>query len=144
MTARRIGESMTKQGFSVIVENSPGASGTIGLRKVATSAPDGYTLGIATTSLMGAMSKKITPLTTKDFTPLVQMTAEQMVLLVRQASPVKTIEAFVELMNSKSVSFGTPGAYTDRKSVVKGTRVPVRVDRGGRGSIKKKNQKKTK
>src|SRR3546814_887700 len=107
MTARRIGEAMTKQGFSVIVENSPGASGTIGLRKVATSAPDGYTLGIATTSLMGAMSKKITPLTTKDFTPLVQMTAEQMVLLVPKASPVKTIEEFVELMKSKSVSFGT-------------------------------------
>src|SRR3546814_11312064 len=61
---------------------------------------------------MGAMSKKITPLTTKDFTPLVQMTAEQMVLLVPKASPVKTIEEFVELMKSKSVSFGTPGAYT--------------------------------
>lgn len=112
MTARKLGEALAKQGFSIIVENAPGASGTIGLRKVATSAPDGYTLGIATTSLMGAMSQKITPLTTADFTPLVQTTAEQEVLLVPADSPIKTIDEFIELMKSKPVSFGTPGAYT--------------------------------
>src|SRR3546814_6795008 len=55
MTARRIGEAMTKQGFSVIVENSPGASGTIGLRKVATSAPDGYRSEENTSELQSLM-----------------------------------------------------------------------------------------
>jgi len=114
MTARKIGEVLAQQGFNIVVDNVPGASGTIGLRRVATSQPDGYTLGIATTSLMGAIAQKITPLTTADFTPLVQMTAEQEVLLVPDESPVKTIEDFVELMKTKQggVSFGTPGAYT--------------------------------
>lgn len=114
MTGRKISEVLAKQGINIVVDNVPGASGTIGLRRVANSQPDGYTLGIATTSLMGAITQKIAPLTTADFTPLVQMTAEQEVLLVPDASPVRTIEDFVELMKARQggVSFGTPGAYT--------------------------------
>lgn len=113
MTARKISDALAKQGMNIIVENIPGASGTIGLRKVAQSQPNGYTLGLATSSLMGAIAQKITPLTTADFTPLVQMTAEQEILLVPSRSSVKTIEDFVALMKSKpGVSFGTPGAFT--------------------------------
>lgn len=114
MTARKLGEAMAQEGIQVVVENVPGASGTIGLRKVAMAAPDGYTLGLATTSLMGAISQKITPLSTKDFKPLAQTTAEQEILLVPAKSSIKTIEDFVALMKTKSngVSFGTPGAFT--------------------------------
>lgn len=113
MTARKISSLLAKQGMSVIVENVPGATGTIGLRKVAQSQPNGYTLGLATSSLAGAISQKITPLTMADFTPLVQMTAEQEILLVPSRSTVKTIKDFVVLMKNKpGTSFGTPGAFS--------------------------------
>lgn len=114
MTARRLAESMSKSGVRVVVENLAGASGTIGLNKVARAAPDGYTLGLATTSLMGAISQKITPLTTGDFIALHQATEEQEVLLVPKGSPVKTVEDLVALMKRTpgGLSIGTPGAYT--------------------------------
>jgi tripartite-type tricarboxylate transporter receptor subunit TctC len=114
MTARKLAEALNAKGISLVVENIPGASGMIGLRKVATAAPDGYTLGIATTSLMGAIAQKTTPLTTADFTPLVQTTAEQELLLVPASSTVKTPDDFIKKMKSENgrVSFGTPGAFT--------------------------------
>src|SRR5690606_6982659 len=88
MTARRLGEALSKEGVTVVVENMPGASGTIGLNKVARANPDGYTLGIATSSLMGVIAQKITPLTTKDFTALKQITGDKEILIVPSASKV--------------------------------------------------------
>ncbi|WP_080693548.1 Bug family tripartite tricarboxylate transporter substrate binding protein [Pseudomonas chlororaphis] len=114
MTARRLAESLSKKGVRVVVENLAGASGTIGLNKVARAAPDGYTLGLATTSLMGAIAQKITPLTTADFTVLSQTTEEQEVLFVPKGSPVKSVEDLAALMKRTKggLSIGTPGAYT--------------------------------
>lgn len=114
MTARHLGEALAKEGVNVIIENLPGASGTIGLNKVARANPDGYTLGIATSSLMGVIAQKITPLTTKDFTALKQVTRDKEILVVPSASTVKTMEDFVSLMKSKpgGVSIANPGTYT--------------------------------
>ena len=45
MVARTVAEKMSKAlGQQIIVENRPGGGGTIALRQVARSAPDGYTL----------------------------------------------------------------------------------------------------
>src|SRR6516165_10811350 len=47
IVARTVAEKMSKAlGQQIIVENRPGAGGTIAIRQVARSAPDGYTLGL--------------------------------------------------------------------------------------------------
>ena len=48
VTARILAEGLTKAfNQQVIVENKPGASGTVGVDAVAKSRPDGYTLGLS-------------------------------------------------------------------------------------------------
>jgi tripartite-type tricarboxylate transporter receptor subunit TctC len=68
LTAARLTESM---GQPFVVENRPGASGGIGSQAVAKSAPDGYTLVMATISSHGIVSaiSKLPYDPVKDFSP---------------------------------------------------------------------------
>lgn len=111
LTGRKISDILGREGVKVVVENLAGASSTIGLSKVAKSAPDGYTVGLATSSLMGVIAQDMTKLRVDDFTALNQTTVEQLLLVVPAASPANTIEEFVKLMKEKngSISIGTPG-----------------------------------
>ena len=55
--ARLVGERLAaSMGQPVVIENRPGAIGTIGLNAVAKAPPDGYTLGIVTTTYLAAPS----------------------------------------------------------------------------------------
>jgi tripartite-type tricarboxylate transporter receptor subunit TctC len=111
LTGRKLSDILGRDGVKVVVENLAGASSTIGLSKVAKAAPDGYTVGLATSSLMGVIAQDMTKLRIDDFTALNQTTVEQLLLVVPAASPANTIEDFVKLMKEKngSLSIGTPG-----------------------------------
>src|SRR5947207_2086613 len=73
--ARLVGERLSQSlGQPVIIENRAGASGNIGADAVAKSAPDGYTLLMATTGVMAinnALFKGMTYDAAKDFEPVV-------------------------------------------------------------------------
>lgn len=111
LTGRKLSEILGKSGVNVVVENVPGASSIIGLNKVANSQPDGYTVGLATSSLMGVIAQDMTKLRVDQFTALNQTTVEQLILVVPKASPANSIEEFVKLMKERpgGVSIGTPG-----------------------------------
>jgi tripartite-type tricarboxylate transporter receptor subunit TctC len=111
LTGRKLSDILGRDGVKVVVENLAGASSTIGLSKVAKAAPDGYTVGLATSSLMGVIAQDMTKLRVDDFTALNQTTVEQLLLVVPAASPANTIEDFVKLMKETigSLSIGTPG-----------------------------------
>ena len=75
-TARILADAVKPALGTVIVENRPGAGGNIGVSAVAKAAPDGLTLGIATTASHGInpwLFSKLPYDPVKDFAPVTQM-----------------------------------------------------------------------
>jgi tripartite-type tricarboxylate transporter receptor subunit TctC len=77
VVARLLGKALTqKLGATIIVDNRDGASGVIGTAQIAQAAPDGYTIGIATTTtiITAPILNKHTPYdVTKDFTSIAML-----------------------------------------------------------------------
>ncbi len=76
VTARILAEAVKDALGTVIIENRPGAGGNIGVSQVAKAAPDGLTLGIATTASHGInpwLFKQLPYDPAKDFAPVTQM-----------------------------------------------------------------------
>ena len=88
-----------KIGQPVVVENRPGAGGTIGSDAVAKAAPDGYTLLLATSSTHSigpAINPKIPYDADKDFTPVGYVASSPNLVLVPNTSPAKTMREFID------------------------------------------------
>jgi len=105
LSARVIAPELAKElGQPVIVENKPGASGTLGLDYVAKATPDGYTLGIASpVNHLAAPSlyPKLPYDSIKDFTPVGLIASVPMVLVVGPSSPVKSVQELLALARSR-------------------------------------------
>lgn len=113
VAARALDPLLRERGIKVIIENVVGATGTIGMRRVALAAPDGYTIGMGTSSTLALMAQGKTPLKNEQFTAIARVSADPLMLLVPIASPHKTLEDFIGYMKKKpdQVSIGTPGSY---------------------------------
>ncbi len=88
-----------KLGQNVVVENRPGAGGTIGSAAVAQAAPDGYTILLATSSTHSigpVINPKIPYDAQNDFTALGQVASSPNIVLVPQSSPAKTMREFID------------------------------------------------
>jgi tripartite-type tricarboxylate transporter receptor subunit TctC len=112
IAARALAEILAKKNVRVIVENVAGATGAIGMTKVATAAPDGYTIGMGTSSTLAVMAQGLTQLKNDQFTPIARVTTDPLTLLVPAGSPHGTLEAFLAHVkkNPGKVSIGTPGS----------------------------------
>ena len=102
-------------GQPVVVENIPGAGASIGMDRIAKSAPDGYTIGLATTGthsinphLYGA---RLPHDTTRDFTPLTLAVRYVNVLIVNPKLGINTVGDLVAYAkaNPGKVTFGSAG-----------------------------------
>jgi tripartite-type tricarboxylate transporter receptor subunit TctC len=111
--ARALQSILKDQGVSIIIENVVGATGAIGLRRVAISDPDGYTLGMGTSSTLAVIAQGKAPLTNEQFTHLVRVSVDPLWILVPGKGPYQTLESFLDHMkkNPGKVSIGTPGTY---------------------------------
>jgi tripartite-type tricarboxylate transporter receptor subunit TctC len=113
--AEKLGEAW---GQAVVVENQPGANGTIATATVAKAPPDGYTLiMIAANHVINASLYKNLPYDDiKDFRAVARIGQAAFVLCVNPALPVKTVGELVDLakqqpgkINYSSPGNGTPG-----------------------------------
>jgi tripartite-type tricarboxylate transporter receptor subunit TctC len=106
-----------KLGQTVVVENRPGAGGTIGSDAAAKSAPDGYTLLLATSSTHSigpAINPKIPYDSVADFTPLGYVATSPNVVLVPITSPANTIREFIDFAkkNPGKLNYASSGNGT--------------------------------
>jgi len=111
IAARFLQKIVAEDGLRLIVENVPGASATIGLTRVANAAPDGYVLGMGTSSTLSLAAQGLTPLRVNQFTSIANASTDPLLLLVPTAGGATTLESFLEHMkqNPGKVSMGTSG-----------------------------------
>src|SRR5665213_3607035 len=114
--ARIIAQSLnSKWGQSVIVENQPGASGAIGTRAAMKAAPDGYTLLMASTGALMAVSAGADgdgPFDVNQYlTPIVIGAAPPYLLVVSPTLPVNSTADLIRLAKQKpeGLTFGSSG-----------------------------------
>ena len=87
-----------KLGTAVVIENKPGAGGTLGSDLAAKSLADGYTLLLATSSThtIGPLFNARLPYDpVKDFTPIVHVGNAPNIMLVPNHSPAKTVKEWI-------------------------------------------------
>ena len=105
VTGRLIAEYLQKElNGTVVVENKPGAGGTIGAAFVARAAPDGYTLllsGAATHAFAPALFKSLPYDPVAGFAPITQVTNGPLALCVLSTSEIKDFPSFVARMKQK-------------------------------------------
>jgi tripartite-type tricarboxylate transporter receptor subunit TctC len=114
--ARLVGERLSSAlGQGVVIENRAGAGGNIGADAVAKSAPDGYTLLMATTGVMAinnALYKSMTYDAEKDFQPVVYIASISNVVIVPADSAAKSVADLIATAKREpgKLSFASSGA----------------------------------
>lgn len=102
--ARLLSPKLTEQfGQSIIIDNRAGGGTTIGTEHVARSAPDGYTMVIATTphAINPTLLPRIPFDPIRDFTMISQLGLTQTVLVVHPSLPVKNVREFIALAKAR-------------------------------------------
>jgi tripartite-type tricarboxylate transporter receptor subunit TctC len=97
---RIVAQELTKRlNQQVVVDNRPGAGATIGTEAVAKSAPDGYTLLLAsqTNAISATLYPKLSFDPINDFAPISLIGREPGVLVVHPSLAVKTVQELIEL-----------------------------------------------
>lgn len=85
-------------GQAVVVENRPGATGTIGAEQVAGAAPDGYTLLIGTNATHATMQSlmKLPYVVMRDFSFIGRLSSTPAFVIVNNDVPARTLPEFIE------------------------------------------------
>ena len=115
---RTLAQKLSVQlGQTVVVDNKPGAGGTLGSAEAAKAAPDGYTILLATTSthsIAPSLYKNIPYSVEKDFTPISEVATATNVLIVTPNLPVKDVAELVALAkkNPDALNFASSGNGT--------------------------------
>lgn len=99
-------------GTTIVVDNKPGASGTIGAAFVARASTDGYTILLGSDQVVatGAL-QNLSYDGTRDFVPIALVTTTPVALLAGPSMPAKDVRELIALLKSEPAkhSYGSPG-----------------------------------
>ena len=105
LAARMVGQQLSVAlGQPFVIDNKPGASGSIAAMEVIRSAPDGYTLLFSSNSAISsnvALLKKIPYDPMKDFSPVAAIGDNMLVLMVKNSFPAKTLPELVSYVKER-------------------------------------------
>lgn len=123
LAARVVGQQLSSAlGQPFVIDNKPGAGGSIAAMEVIRAAPDGYTLLFSSNSAIAsnvALLKRIPYDPNKDFSPVTGIGETALVLMVKSTSPPKTVQeliAYVRQRPTGKVSAGY-GSSTSQVSI---------------------------
>ena len=114
IVARVVAQKLSEQtGQQFIVDNRAGAGGNPGAELVAHSAPDGYTLVVATTAhaINPSLFKNLGYRLLKDFAPVSQLTSGPLVIVAHPALPANNVAELIALAKAKpgELNFASSG-----------------------------------
>lgn len=102
---RPIGQKLSESlGQPVVIDNRPGAAGSIGSAMAAKAAPDGYTLllnYVSDSAINPSLYSNLGYDPMKDFAPVTQIAAGLCILVVNPSVPVKSVQELISLAKSK-------------------------------------------
>ncbi len=102
--ARIIGQKLSETlGQQIVIENRPGAGGTLGSDAVARATPDGYSwLVVSNTNVINAaLYTKLPYDPVKDFTPVIHFASTPNVLVVHPSFPAKTVKDLIDVARKR-------------------------------------------
>jgi tripartite-type tricarboxylate transporter receptor subunit TctC len=118
IVARTVGQKISERwGQPVVIDNKPGASGSIGTESVAQAQPDGYTLLITGSphTVFPSISKNLRFDPVASFTPLGIVGTGGLVLVVNpNVFPVRSLQEFIAQVKAKprQLNYSSPGIGT--------------------------------
>src|SRR3954470_11929919 len=100
IVAQKMSDDMGQQ---IVVENQPGAAGSIGAERVKRAAPDGYTVGVLNDSILTMIPniRHVNYDPVKDYTPVGIVAGITWVMVVNNDLPAKTVKEFIALAKSQ-------------------------------------------
>jgi tripartite-type tricarboxylate transporter receptor subunit TctC len=116
--ARVLGQKLEQRlGKSFVVDHRPGGGGVTAATAVARAEPDGYTIMMASSTILAfnvTVRKNLAYDPRKDLTPIALLARVPFVLVVNPALPVRSVEDLVQLARAQpgKISFATPGPGT--------------------------------
>jgi tripartite-type tricarboxylate transporter receptor subunit TctC len=114
--ARIVGAKLTERlGQGVVIDNRGGGNGIIGLNALATSAPDGYTIGVGAAGPLAvnpSLYEKLPYDPLKDFAPITNMVNFPLLLVTHPSFPPKTMAEVLAAAKAKpgGVFYASPGS----------------------------------
>ena len=104
----------TSLGQTVVIENVPGAGGSIGVGRVARAAPDGYTfgMGISSTQVVNPVIYSLPYDVQTDFEPITLLASNPHFIVAKKANPANDLKEFIAWLkaNPDKATAGTAGA----------------------------------
>jgi tripartite-type tricarboxylate transporter receptor subunit TctC len=134
LIARLITERFSRMwGQQVLVDNRPGAGGTVGAAFAAKSAPDGYTLfqcNIASSAIAESLYARMPYDQQRDFAPLSRIGTTASVLVVHPSLPARSVKEFIAYARAHpgKLSYGTSAAGTSPQLSMELLKLTAKID----------------